>query len=110
MTNRLRGQTPEEFRAEMEAIFQSNPTHQLRRQMIIQFAESQGGLVMQYWRLKWGYLWGEPACYSKEECAMRLGVAVEELDRIDTMYFEEVHLAWRSHPQFDAREGTTVRD
>lgn len=48
------------------------------------YAETQGGLTLQYWKLALGRVWGDPFMMTNDEVARRPGVAEADLEQIVT--------------------------
>jgi hypothetical protein len=90
-----------QFRA-WNSVRDKFPGYAKRYQLIAEYARDQGGLVLAYWRLHRGPLFGERAFNSTPDCARELGVAVSTLRKIEDDTWAWVQPRLLADPDYQA--------
>lgn len=100
MSQRIKEYTP----AELEALKRpfADPGLQLFRETWVAYAKREGGLTLQYWRLRQGPWFGEPIQMNDEACAARLNVPLSDLRMIKKATFTTLRRQLKHNPKVQA--------
>jgi hypothetical protein len=91
--------TPEQL-AEFEAEFGRSAWAQKLRELVVAYANQEGGQTLALMRLLHGIFWGEPRVLSFEQASQILNVPVSELMATYDRAMEVVRPLWSASPEY----------